>query len=81
LDKSVYVELGVEVEFGSGGGSRYLLLRSMSAFFSTRFEYLAPMPLIAVMAYWIFRFPSMFVFRSRMMYWNWLRSGTTKLWS
>jgi len=53
-------------------------VRSTSAFLRTKFEYLLPTPLMAVIANMIFVFPSMFVFITRRMCWNF--SGTTRDW-
>lgn len=44
--------------------------RSTSAFLQTKLEYRRPTPLILVMAYMTFCFPSTFVFNKRMMYWK-----------
>ena len=48
----------------------------MSAFFRQLLENLRPTPLMDVMAYMIFVLPSMLVFITRRMCWNWV--GTTR---
>lgn len=47
----------------------YRLFRSTSAFLQTKLEYRRPTPLIRVMAYITFSFPSTFVLRRRKICW------------
>merc|ERR1712116_55891 len=60
----------------SSDSSPALLFMSISAFFKQMLENLRPTPLMDVIAYMILVFPSMFVFITRRICWNWF--GTTK---